>query len=107
MKESQDLHINLHQTRIFKILTLVLLCVAFFLFHIWFRTVVTHEGYALGILGREMKKTESQLMALKVEKNKIMGASSLERLVDKHEDVLADEKFQAPAVHQLYYIQQK
>lgn len=80
---------------------LVLICVLFFVFHIWFRTLALTTGYEVGTLRRDFRDLESELAILKVEKVKLMGPESLQKLVQemKYRGV----NFESPEASQLIY----
>ena len=77
------------------------LCVLFFIFHIWFRTVALTTGYEVGHLRGRIRQLESELAQLKVERVKLMGPESLQQLVldMKAKGIV----FEAPQASQLVY----
>ena len=80
---------------------LVLLCVLFFIFHIWLRTKVVTQSFTIGSLRNSIQKLESEIMTAKVDRTKLMSPRNLEKYVKK---LAADgEKMQNPVSHQIIY----
>lgn len=83
------------------VILLVVICVSFFIFHIWFRTVALTTGYEVGNARKEIRILESEWAQLKVEKVKLMGPESLQKWVlDMKERGIV---FEAPQSSQLIY----
>jgi hypothetical protein len=78
------------------------MCVVFFVFHIWMRTLVLTEGYEVGERRHELADLESQYMALKVERNRLMGPGSLEKVVTRFAE--KGVVFRAPHPDEIHYI---
>lgn len=83
------------------VIFLVGICVSFFIFHIWFRTVALTTGYEVGNSRKEIRALESELAQLKVERVRLMGPESLQKWVqDMKERGIV---FEAPTASQLIY----
>jgi hypothetical protein len=82
-----------HSIAILKILLLAIVAVAFFVFHVWFRTYALTEGYNLSSKRRELSKLENQIIETRINKNKIMGPQSLKTLAQKyrHQGIVIEE----------------
>jgi hypothetical protein len=78
------------------------MCVVFFIFHIWMRTLVLTKGYEVGERRHEVADLESQYMALKVERSRLMGPGSLEKVVKRFEE--RGIVFRAPLPDEIHYI---
>lgn len=86
---------------LFKISAFALLCVGFFIFHIWMRTLALTTGFEVGESRRGIAKLESELAEARVERNRVMGPEHLQRLVG---DFAAQGVvFQPPKAAQLIY----
>jgi len=81
---------------------MVLLCVVFFLVHIWSRTWVVKKSYEIGDLKKVQTALDSDLAALTVEKNTIMNSQNLEKWAARYNEKGAGLK--TPSSQQVIYI---
>jgi len=95
------LEISTHQKGVLKVLAFGLLCVGFFLAHIWLRTRVVTLGYSVSSERTRLRGLESELAAAKVERARRMGPDSLDRIVRQKEAL--GEVFAPPRTDQLHY----
>ncbi len=79
------------------------MCVVFFLFHIWCRTLVLTKGYEVAELRSEIQKLESESATLKVQKNRLKSSTNLERIAREFSD--GGDVFKNPESKQIFYIQ--
>jgi cell division protein FtsL len=92
------------QIRVFKLLLLAVLVGVSFVLHIWLRTHVTQLGFEVAAQKRERRKLDAELSQLKVERTRLMGPESLDRLVEslRSEGLV----FDSPKSGQLIYIKE-
>lgn len=81
---------------------LAVLVVGFFIFHIWFRTLVLTSGYEVGARRKAVAALESELAAVRVERTKMMSPENLHRLVEDWEH-RGTADFSAPESSRLIY----
>jgi hypothetical protein len=81
---------------------MVLLCVLFFIFHIWSRTWIVKKSYEIGDLKKQQTKFESELAAVTVEKNVVMSSQNLEKWVERFRQ--KDIILQSPRSVQIIYL---
>ena len=93
--------INAHQRGILNVFAFAFLCVGFFIFHIWLRTLTVTKGFEVGDGRRELRNLEAQLANLKVEKNRQMGPERLESLARDFK--ARGATFEAPRPPQIFY----
>jgi hypothetical protein len=93
--------VNAHQKVVFKVLGFGLLCVFFFLFHIWLRTRVVTLGYEVSVERERLRALESEMAGAKVLRARRMGPDSLERFVKVRES--QGEILAPPKPDQLHY----
>jgi hypothetical protein len=85
-----------------KVLSLVVLSVLFFLFHIWLRTWTMSQGFDVGRHQKNIARLQAELVALRVKKNEIMGPRQLEKLVQDFQE--RGVAFSQPEYWQLIYL---
>lgn len=86
----------------FKITIFLLFSAFLFLFHIWFRTKVTHLSFEVGKIRKEYKVAEAQLVELKVERQRTFSHKKMEDLVTKWKN--NGEVFEAPNKSNVFFI---
>ncbi len=74
--------LNHHQKAVLKVLAFVGLCVLFFLLHIQLRTLVVTKGFAVAEQRAKIREFESKIASLRVQRERLMGPASLERLAE-------------------------
>lgn len=62
----------------FKVLALLALIVASFVFHTWLRTSTLSRGFSLGQLRNQIRLQESKLRALSAERGRLFSPSELD-----------------------------
>jgi cell division protein FtsL len=92
------------QTRVLKLLLLAVLVGVSFILHIWLRTHVTQLGFEVAAQKRERRKLDAELSQLKVERTRLMGPESLDRLMEslRREGIV----FETPRASQLIYLKE-
>ncbi len=92
------------QKRVLKLLVLALFVGLFFILHIGLRTHVTQLGFEVAAQKRERRKLDAELSQLRVERTRLMGPESLDRMVEslRQQGVV----YSAPRGDQLIYLHQ-
>ena len=90
---------------VLRVMAFVFLCVGFFLFHTYTRTLVVTQGYEWGRLKAENDRLDSEIVALKVERDRRLGHQNLEALVEQLK--ARGIEFRPPTSEQLVYTRQK
>ena len=86
-----------------RVLLFALMCVVFFLIHIWSRTWVVSKSYEIGQLRKERSALEAKLAQSLVERNRLMGPRNLERWVSRFE--ARGVHFASPRPDQIVYLE--
>ncbi len=103
MEKDNAREIEYGQLRVFlKLLAFALMCVSFFVLHIWFRTKVVTKGFEVTEQRKKYSDLESRLLKAKVERNKVMGPKNLDHFVGLFSST--DRALQPPSPSQLIYV---
>lgn len=87
-----------------KLFFFAILCVSFFIFHIWFRTTVLTQGYRLAKKQSEIVALESELVKLRIERSILQSPENLEKWANYFQKKgLAIDR---PQSNQLIYVEE-
>jgi hypothetical protein len=85
-----------------RVLLFALMCVGFFIFHIWMRTLVLTKGFEVGQRQRELARLDSEYMTVKVAFERLVSPENLQKQVERFARRGVD--FASPTTAQLMYV---